>query len=471
MNKKPKTSIRRRQFLRGAGISLALPLLPSALTRTAAKAQDAAPKRYFQIYYPNGNPQPRGDKAPTASLIERLSEFRDQMTVVYNMDNQRIRHQSYPYFKHHHHNCFAPLYSGGAHEGVGGEKKTVDQYIADVIGASSSFPTIAVQLFPKTNAHQGVPPSFFNSTGWKGPRQPVVPYSEPRSLFDALFADGVPSAEPTPDSPTVESPEVLRRKERRGLLLDAVLSDIRDMRAKVNTHDKLRFDEYLTGIEELDRRTRMLEDNAMEEMQDDPSSYMCDQGQPTGLTANDGNYPLYLEVMQDLSLRALQCDLTRVVNFSHASFGGGRVMNNNWVSGMEGVARGWHPLSHWSSPYANLSTNIGLNQRDFERLVGWHYDRVAEMLRKMKNTTTATGGSLLDETLVTWGTSMSHGASHVSDNLFHILIGGGSRFSHGSNIDAGGRPSADMFTAVMNTFGASGKLGQATGPLSSILAA
>ncbi|MFK8000617.1 MAG: DUF1552 domain-containing protein [Polyangiales bacterium] len=447
-----RNNLRRRQFLRGAGATLALPTLVSLLPKHA-RAQ-VMPKRYLQIYHPNGTTQRLGVATPPPELISRLSEFRSKMSVVYNMDNNQIRWGMHPYSNHHHMNCRIVLYSGDIFAGTGGETITIDQVIANQIGNETPHRSIAINLFPKFESHEGVPPSHFTSLGWRGPSQPVVPYAEPRRLFNTLFPDG--------GAPPTGGPSLARR--RRGLVLDALVEEIGTARRRVSADDRLRLDEYLTGIEELDRRTALLEE--------EPRLPACDASEPVGMDATERNYPEYLAVMQELSIRAFQCDATRVINFCHASVaGGGRGFNHSFLNGFEGSSDSWHALSHWATPYGNLSQDSELNLRDFTRINQWHYDRVADFLRRLEETPSAEGGNLLDDTLVAWGSSMSQGTDHSSQNLYQVLIGGGDRFRHGSDIDVSGGHTANMHTTMMRAFGAGGSFGQANGDIDSELLA
>ncbi|MEM6956084.1 MAG: DUF1552 domain-containing protein [Myxococcota bacterium] len=449
-----KSRVRRRQFLRGAGATLALPTLVSLLPR-AARAQ-TAPKRYLQIFHPNGTTQRVGDVTPPSELMRTLGAFRDRMTVVYNMDNNQIRWQMGPYSNHHHMNCRIVLYSGDIFRGVGGESITVDQHIANRIGNDSAHRSIAINLVPAVASQDGVPPIHFSAVGWRGPGQAVEPYSSPRRLFNTLFGGTSTTPAPEPGTPSVSH-------RRRTLVLDAMVDEIGDVRRRASTDDRLRLDEYLTGIEELDRRTRELEDVT-------PPMLSCDTSEPANLDAGASNYPAFLEVMQELSIRALQCDATRVINFCHCSVAGsGHGLQHPFVSGFEGRVSHWHPLSHWRAPYGHLSSDVELNHRDLRRMLTWHYERVAHFLGRLADTPSGEGGNLLDDTLVAWGSSMSDGSDHRSTQVYQVLVGGGDRLRHGSDIDLGGRYAANMFTSVMHAFGAEGRLGQANGDIDSEL--
>lgn len=471
----------RRNFLRGLGVSIALPTFGSLLPR-GARAQGDRPQRLLTIYHPNGMPKSNEDSQAHRSdidpdLLDPFSAFADRMSIVRNMNASSMGYRNIaakPDTSHAHMRNFLALYNGDPLSSYGDEPRTFDQYIAeDERHQGSARNSIAINLGMKTNAHAGILPVLFNSLSWKGPSQPVAPFADPRRLFDDLFGRGGMVA----DDPAAEA---ARRAlvERKRLFLDVAMDQIHSLKGRLGAGDQVRLDEYLESIRDLDVRTRAL----LEEREE--IERMCTSADAP-LAVIDGQsvmiplelYVETLDVMQDLTVRAFQCDLTRVATFAHDGAAGS---NNNlrcpWVEGLEGRTSLWHALSHWfDAGTTSLSTDLELNRRDFKRVIKWHYGRMADFLTKLQSTPGTWGGdSLLDETLVAIGTSMDY-PGHRNGMLHQMLFGGGNgAFREGQDVDVrfdSEVGTASLWYTVMRGFGIDAdRYGEARQPLEALLA-
>jgi hypothetical protein len=442
----------RRLFLQGGGVCIALPAMASLGSwRARAHGVDAAPQRLVVIGHPNGTSQQlAGDVEVPPPLLARLEPLAGRYTVVKNINDNGVKlRQQQTGIGTPHSACFHGFLSGHTHPSIGAEHQTFDQILAEQPqhqGARAG--SISINCGKRPSAQEGVPQQWFNTWAWKGPAQPVSAYHDPREVFELLFAGFEPE----------EDPVARRRLERKQLYLDAVVDQIEDLRPRLGQTDKVRLDEYLTGVEELDRKTtQLLEGGALLECMVGAAPEI--DLPPDSVTTPTELYPQVLELMQDLVLLALQCDSTRIVTFAHASpAGGGGMDYHPFVTGLEGTETGWHPLSHWSAPYGTLSPDPEVNRRDFERVIAWHYDRVVELVQKLEATTDTEGRSLLDDTLVVFGSWMG-AAVHTADHLYQILFGsGGGRFRMGEVVsanpgtDRGPKEIADLWSTVMRGF-------------------
>jgi hypothetical protein len=451
------TKQNRRRFLCNAGVCLALPAMSSLLPRRAL-SQPPGTRRLVVIHHPNGTTQGQGQVEPPEDLVGRFAHLRDRMTVVKDLNNATLKNlQARTGYYTAHAGGFIVMYSGDTIDGAGDERTSFDQQIAESeVTAGTSLETLAINCFQKRNAQTGVAPQTFNNLSWKGAGRPVTPFQDPRTLFERLFA-----------GETGPSPELQARVERRQLYLDAVHGEIQTLRRRLGTDDQQRLDEYLTGVEELDLRTRDLVEGI--------AGPACGVDTPTRLEEVDlsriqgDNYALVLDLMQDLSLRALQCDRTRVLTFMHAGIANGsEILQAVDRSAFEGSCFGWHPLSHWNSPYGSLSTNTGVNRRDCGRLLGWHYDRVAGFVDRLAATPGPAGVPLLDDTLVVFGSTFGYGIHHASQ-IYQLLIGGGPEFRKGIDVNAGGAPTSHLWASIKRGFGVPGPVGRSSGEVSGVL--
>lgn len=450
MNARPEPRLRRRSILRGAGIALTLPALPSLLRSREARAQADTRQCLVVIGHPNGTTQNAGSAEVPEGLLERLDPVAGKYTVVRNINNDPVKLGQYDTDTVTAHTAgFSGFLAGEAMPAIGQELITFDQRLAALPEHQGSrASSLAINIGKRPDSQSGVPQSWFNHWSWQGPMQPTPTYHDPRKLFEDLFTDFTPE----------EDPAVRARLERRRALLDGVLDQIHDLEPKLGNDDRVRLDQYLNAVDELDTKTKLLLDGGLAlqcEVGNEPDAVVDGITPPTDL------YPDVLAAMQQLVVLALQCDASRIVTFLHASpAGGGSVTQMPFVPGLEGSVSGWHPLSHWSAPYGNLSSDTALNRRDFERVLAWHYDRVVDFVNALDAVPTADGGTLLDQTLVCFG-SWLDAALHRAGNVYQVLFGrGGGAFDVGQPLleanpgnDKGPRNIGDLWLTVMRGFG------------------
>lgn len=369
------------------------------------------------------------------------------------MGNLKYYDESRKHFVSAHLSCYFPLYHG---RGLtpGSESPTFDQILAQNAAFSGApIPTIAVTQNPTASGKHGGNPNHYNCLSWKGANAPVLPYVSPRKLFDRLFAVA-PSGGV---APPMQDPSAKRSLAQKRLYLDKVVDQIKSINARAGSEDKRRLDEYLTGVEELDVKTQaLLNEGAGDET---PAGTMCALGDPPN---DPRTYPQIQSLMQDLMVRAFQCGLTKIGTYMLEPPSGAHFPSTAYVPGQTSYKKNfWHGPSHWSS------VNDALH-RDLQLVTGWHYDRTIEFLQKL-DAVQEGDNTLLDNTLVCFGTSMSF-AAHHSDRIYQILVGGKGVIKHGQDIDAGLAGSGNLWSTVIQGFtGTAPTVGKSTGTLSGLV--
>lgn len=424
----------RRKFLKGAGVAIALPTLVSLMPKSL-RAQADRPQRLLTLYHPNGTPLSKPDMYARRSEIHPeiravFDPVAHRMSVAKNLNGSAYRESIRAWSDHQHMQCYLSLYRGMGLERIGAETKTFDQYIAeDERHQGSRRNSISINLGMQDIDHVNMPPTHFNSASWRGPNDPVRAFADPRQLFEDLFGrEGEGMSGNAAD-------EAARRAllERKQLFLDVVRDQVADLRRQVGREDLIRLDEFIAGVRDLDVRTQELLDDRQD------IEEMCRAtGTPDGVVVDGSLRPpleLYREtltLMQDLTIRAFQCDLTRVATFHHsAAAGSGNIQRHPWVD-QENPTE-WHYLSHWED-----RADPELTRRDLVRVIQWHLGQMVRFVQALESTPGTWGGtSLLDETLVVAGSSMDHGAHNNQMVRQHLFGTANGAFNEGTEADAG----------------------------------
>jgi len=455
-----KWHLSRRACLRGLSAVLALPML-DAMRPLAAHAQVEAPKRFFTIYVPHGIDMPswtpalpagrsRKDTFVDASFalenrraLAPLADFRSQLTVVSGLGN-------------------APANKGdfnGSHARGTGTSLTcsalkttsdfsqiqngvsLDQLIASRVGANTPFPSLELGVRSGDldgDCEDGYSCAYINNISWSGPAQPAPKQTSPRDVFDRLIrfympATGTPSAPPT-------SGGALRRRDESILL--SMRDDATRLSALLGKEDRVRMEEYVTGVRELERRLSMFGDGG-----GDAGSSCVAPGAPQ----DPASYEEHVRLMMDMVVFAFRCDLTRVATFMLENPFNSRDYNFINVRGNS------HEISHHGGDAAKLES--------IRRINTWQSERVAELLGKMVAIDEGSV-SLLDNSLVYYTSEFGDGDDHYHHDLPVLLAGTlGGALTPGRHVHLGGpvgggldavdqaRPLADLYLSILRGFG------------------
>lgn len=393
-------ALSRRTVLRGAGATLALPLLDAmvpALTATARTAAAPVPRLGF-FYLPNGVAQkywqPKGVGADFefSPTLKSLEPFRKQVTVVSGLSNAAAistTQGSGPHTRAHAVwlNGVTPKWTEGSDYRSG---KTIDQFAADVIGKDSQLPSLELALEPNYmvgNCELGYSCVYINSTAWKSPTMPLPMENNPRRVFERLFGDG--------DS--VEAQK--RRLQLDRSLLDSVTGEASRLSARLGSQDRATLDEYLQTIRDVEKRIHRTE-------QSRETTELPEMAQPLGIPST---FDEHAKLMMDLQLLAYQADITRVVTFQI-----GREQSNRTYPEV-GCPEGHHDQSH-KGDAENLLV--------YSKVNAYHTLLFSRLIQKMSETRDG-DGTLLDHSIMTLGGGMGDGSRHSPLDLPAVLVGGG----------------------------------------------
>ena len=417
-----KKALPRRTVLRGMGTMVALPFLGAmapALTATANTAASPIPRLGF-FYAPNGmflpNFHPAGDGGKDFELtpiLQPLADYREHMVVVSGLSNSGL---------------VSPNEGGGVHtrahggwlsgilpkrtEGADIEAgKTIDQYAADVLGKDTSLRSLQLTTdsnFTVGNCENGYSCTYQNSTSWRSPSTPLPHERDPRVVFQRLFGDGG----------SVEARVSQMQTDRS--ILDSVSDNISQLERKLGPGDRATVDEYLTAVREIERRIQRTEENSA-------STPLPEVEQPNGVP---NQYDEHVVALFEMLALAYQADVTRVSCFQMA-----RELSGRTYPGI-GVPEGHHTVSHHQLNPHNITQYTKINTH--------HVSLFAKFIDRLANTPDG-DGSLLDHSILLYGTGMGDGDHHTPYNLPVILMGGGC-----GELEGGRHMSYAMHTPFMN---------------------
>ena len=390
-----KTHLPRRSFLKGAGVALALPFLESMIPAGRVFGQAAQrPSRFAAIYFPHGaimpkwTPAAEGAGYELSEILQPLKAFYDRFTVVSDLECAL----AYGSGATANHNRSAAAFLSGAFAKTGARPElgvTVDQIIARRIGQDTPLPSLELMIEEASvNCGDGLSCSYRDTIAWQGPSEPLPMENNPQVVFERLFGDGNTASE---------------RKARRAQsisLLDSVLGEASSLQRSLPQSDRTRLDQYLNDVREIERRI----EKAGQQLSDD----LAVPAMPTGVPADVEEH---IKLMFDLQVLAWQADITRVSTLLMAK------ELSNAVYPKSGIRDAFHILSHHS--------NVQQNKDKFAVLNMYHVALFSYFLDKLQ-TTPDGDGSLLDHSIVLYGSGISDGNQHNHTDLPVIVAGGAS---------------------------------------------
>ncbi len=393
-----RQALPRRTFLRGVGTALALPLLDAMVPAAVAASRTPArpTRRLGYVFMPMGCDQsrwtPRGTDGTLATLspiLESLAPHRDHLTVLSNLELRN----AYP--GSHATSNAAFLSAAKAKHTESNDYylgTTADQLAAQQIGRTTALPSLelAMDMLQTTGqCDNGYACVYQNNLSWSSPTTPLPYEAHPRMVFERLFGEGGSVAE--------------RRAalQRRASLLDSVLEDIAALQRRLGPSDQAKVREYLDTVREVERRIQRAEADVAN------SPLPADLDRPLGVPAA---YADHAKLMLDLQVLAFQGDLTRVITFQLA-----RETSNRTYAAETGVPDPHHPLSHHGNDPAKVARMAKIN--------AFHVSLFAYYLERLKGTPDGEG-TLLDHTMVLYGSGIGNPNVHDHTNLPVIVAGG-----------------------------------------------
>jgi hypothetical protein len=377
----------RRQFLRGAGVTLALPVLE----RFAFAKGAEAPRRILAICNNLGLlpekffPEQPGRGYALSPYLERLKDHRNDFTVFSGVMHPDVDGG------HPADNCFLTC---APHPSNGGFRNTIslDQFAAQRIGHLTRFPSLTLGV----NIQNGL-----RSLSWTAAGVLLPPEEKPSAVFRRLFLRGTPE----------EVQAQIRRLETGRSVMDAVADQVKSLEGGVGARDRERLEQYFTGVRDLEKRLEKAR-----EWENVPKP------EPRGAQPADPESPREYfrktRLMYDMARVAFETDSTRLVTLMLDSVNTPALE----VEGCE-IKDGYHNLSHHGKSQAKLSQLEAIDREHMDLLGG-----LFSGLKGVKED----GGTLLDRTMILYGSNMGNANTHVTTNLPILFAGGG--FKHGQHL-------------------------------------
>jgi len=417
-----KKAIPRRTFLRGAGVTLALPLLEAMVPASTLLAQTPAgsPKpRFVGVFYPHGmapgywEPEKEGalpEKLP--SIMESLEKVKNQTVVVSGLWSKSAEPPEGTTGSDHwvaaaFLTAIKPRKTAGSDASVG--SNTIDQVIADKIGQENLLPSLQLAVedpnSSSSNCGEGYSCSYTNSLSWRSGRDdrgkevegitPLPMELDPQVVFERLFGSGA--------TPEVRS---ARMKQSRSIL-DSLLVELQGLKKNLGASDQRTVNQYTEEVREIERRLQLAAK---------ASSTVPTLDEPSGIP---DDFDLHIKLHLDMVALAFQADITRVVTVLGARDLTGKSYKfpKNDLFGAEG---GTNSVSfHGGSHHQDDPTQI----KNYSKLNRYHLYTTSYLAEKLKGIADG-DGTLLDHSLLLHGTNMGNSNQHQHYDVPHFLIGG-----------------------------------------------
>jgi hypothetical protein len=390
-----KKALPRRTFLRGAGVTLALPFLDAMIPAFSSAAAAAPVRRLGFVYIPMGCnwfqffPPAVGNITELSPTLSTLNPCLDQVTVISNLELKN----AYSPGNHATSNSgFLSAARAKMTEGADYElATTVDQIAAKQLGKETRLPSLELAMDATTPigaCDGGMSCIYETSLSWSSPTTPLPAEANPRVVFERLFGDGGSAT------------DRLAALREDGSLIDFVSDDIAHVQKKLGPGDRTKLSQYLDTVRELERRIEKAEGETAK-------STMPDLTRPIGVPSE---YADHARLMFDLQVLAMQADITRVITFQLAREASTRTYPE------VGVPEAHHPTSHHGNDPEKLAKLAKIN--------AYHVSLFAYYVQKLKSTPDG-DGSLLDHSMILLGSGMGNPDIHNHVNLPIVVAGGG----------------------------------------------
>ena len=399
---KPPTS--RRAFLRGVGACLVLPSLESLGAPAVVSGVPGSATRLAYLYFPNGSasgcwePRKMGKNDKLEELNEwmaPLEEHKADLVVTKNLWTPR---------GNGHGAGTATWLTGGSYNGrkndVGGP--SVDQIVARHFRADSPLPSLELSTAGEGSFAGSLPR---NCLSWTARDVPAVRETIPRAVFDKLFR---------------RAPEGFVNES----VLDLVLAQSKDLKRRASAADGRKIDEYLDSVRAIEKRLEFAEAQSKRAAADRGLTDTLRRPKP-GIPTN---HEEYVRQMLDLMALAFWSGATRVSTFmlDHGQ-------SNRYFNFLPGVKGTWHALSHWKDASGRTEDDDGHTKWDdarskkdqYNEVTKWHHSQLAFFLSRLKELKDADGVSVLDRSMIVYGSSIADGHEHKEKDLPILLAGGG----------------------------------------------
>jgi hypothetical protein len=413
----------RRTFLQGAGVCLSLPLLESMAVAATTSARGSADRLRLGFYFvPHGAVQAQWTPTKLGALelsptLKPLEPFRNQLTVVSDLALPLAYTEDASAAANHSSSSAVFLSGARMHKNTNQLGATVDQVAAQKIGRESLLPSLELGIEDSSNScGEGWSCAYRDTISWLDEHTPLPVERNPQVLFERLFGSGA-----------TDAARASNRAESSSIL-DAVSEQTARLNRDLPVADRRRMDQYLSDVREIERRMQVA------------GRVSGDVRPPTKPFGIPDDFDEHLKTMFDLQVLAWQAGMTRVSTLMLAKEA------SNAVYPKSGVRDAFHPLSHHS--------NIQENKDKLAQINRYHIALFGYLLDKMQKTPDGEG-TLLDNSLLMWGSGMGDSNVHNHDPLPILLAGGGAgRLKGGRHISAGKKvPLANLHLSVLRKAG------------------
>jgi Protein of unknown function (DUF1552) len=418
-----KKHLPRRTFLRGMGATVALPLLDAMIPARTALAQTAAnptPHLGF-IYFPHGaimdrwTPATEGTNFELSPILKPLEPFKQHVTVVSGLANRpAVSPAVHAITPGTWLSCVHPRASQDPYGGP-----TVDQIAARHIGQDTPFPSLEVA----TETHGGggfcdrdFGCSYAGTISFSTPSTPLPMENDPRKLFQRLFGQG--------DTPQ----ERKRISKQYSSVLDLVSHEAADLQRSLGPQDRSMLGDYLDTVREIERR--------VEKMDARDLSHVDIPDTPGGIPPS---FEQHINLLFDLVAVAYQANMTRIFSFMVAAEVSGLTYNQI------GVPDAFHPLSHHNNEQAKMDKLV--------KIQNYHTGIFAKFLDKLQKMPDG-DGTMLDHSLILYGSNMSNSNAHNHNPLPSALVGGWKSVKGGQHLKyPENTPLANLLLTILDRAG------------------
>jgi Protein of unknown function (DUF1552) len=452
--------ISRRTVLRGMGVMMGLPWLEAMAPRIAFAGDAAAadPVRMACLFFPNGvstkrwTPEAQGKDYELSPILKPLASVKEDALVLTNLTNRATDTGDGHYVKDAafltgttiHRTTGADLNSGGI---------SIDQLAAKRRGNLTTLPSLELGIEPASTGVDvvvGYTRVYGSYISWSSPTTPLAKEINPKLAFDRLFRSNAAGRRDQTD-------------DDRGVI-DLVMDDAKALRGRLGRDDRVKLDEYLDSVRAVERRIDFESGDRKARYRDDPSAraeieklggrvdaYKFDPGRHRERSAN---HTEHVRLMLDIMVLAFQTDSTRYTSFMF-----GNAVSNKNFSFLEGVKSGHHEVSHHQNDEEKL--------KQYELINIWHVEQLVYMLERMKAIREGEK-SLLDNSMVLFGSALRDGNSHNPHNLPIVLAGrAGGTLATGRHIAYGkDTPLCNLYVSMLERIGCPvDRFADSTGPL------
>jgi len=445
-----KKHLNRRTILRGAGAALALPLLDSMIPAGTALAQTAAsPKpRFVGLFVPHGMAPgywiPEAEGALPEKLpfnFRALEPFRSQ-TVIMSGLHSRSAEPPPGVTGADHWVASAFMCANKPKKTAGADVyngTTIDQMIAQKIGGSNLMPSMQLAVEDpganSSNCGEGYSCTYTNTISWSSPTQPLPMELNPQVVFERMFGDGS----------TVE--QRAKRRMRDNSILDSLTSSLSRLRNESSAADRRTIDNYTENVREIERRLGI----AMKASTVAPEDLAVPVGVPP-------TFDEHIKLQFDLLSLAFQADITRVGTLLFA-----RDLTNRTYPECEAPTVSFHGASHHGEDPRRIAELSKINQ--------YHVKMLAHLVANLAKTQDG-DGTLLDHSLILYGSNMGNSNQHVHYDVPHALIGGYGKIKGGRHIAYPTKtiPTGNLLLSILDLYGIhQDSIGDSTGQLPNLV--